>query len=103
MNLFAGRTSSTGNSGARLQRIRTAGQLADRIGVFDVVQPTQHDAPRITGEGFCFHLQVAADPLLQSTAIGIGRLRSIFGWHLTAVEHLTHFLPDTGMLAHLGQ
>ena len=85
----------------RLQRF-DSGEVAQRVGVFSVAQPPQHNRSRIAREPFRLFLQVPPHPIAQLRAFGIAELLLRFRRrHLPAVEHLADLLPGANFFAHV--
>ena len=91
-----------GELAGRFQRIQPC-QVADRIGVFRIAEPTEHDRTRVAGIRPGLHLQVAAHPALESFTFRGGGLLRPSGRHLAAVDHLADALPGLCVLPDVGQ
>ena len=71
-----------------------AGEIADRVGVFGVVEPAEHDAAGIARSGAGLGLEEVVEPLPDLGPLLIGWLVGLRRGHLPARDHLGHPLPD---------
>ena len=76
-----------------------AGEVADRVGVFGVVEPAKHDAAGVARSGAGLGLEEVVEPLPDLGPLLVGWLVGLRRRHLPARHHLGHPLPDLHLAA----
>ena len=82
----------------RIERI-DAGEVADRVGVFGVVEPAEHDAAGVARPGAGLGFEEVVEPLPDLGPLLVGRLVGLRRRHLPGRHHLGHPLPDLHLAA----
>ena len=82
----------------RIERVDT-GEVADRVGVFGVVEPAEHDAAGVARPGAGLGFEEVVEPLPDLGPLLVGRLVGLRRRHLPGRHHLGHPLPDLHLAA----
>ena len=81
-----------------IERINT-GEIADRVGVFGIIEPAEHHAAGVARPGAGLGLEEVVEPLPDLGTLVVARLVGLGRRHLPAGHHLGHPLPDLHLMA----